>query len=42
MRAMGLGASMTVNHSMMGGFVATALAEQAPELVAALALIDGG
>lgn len=41
MRAMGLGASIIVGHSM-GGFVATALAEQAPELVAALVLLDGG
>jgi pimeloyl-ACP methyl ester carboxylesterase len=40
-RATGLGASMIVDHSM-GGFVATALAEQAPDLVAALVLIDGG
>lgn len=41
MRAMGLGASVIIGHSM-GGFVATALASQAPELVAALILIDGG
>jgi lipase len=41
MRAMGLRASIIVGHSM-GGFVATALAEQAPDLVAALVLIDGG
>lgn len=41
MRAMGLGASIVVGHSM-GGFVATALAAQAPEFVAALVLIDGG
>jgi lipase len=41
MRTMGLGASIIVGHSM-GGFVATALASQAPELVAALVLIDGG
>lgn len=41
MRAMGLGASIIVGHSM-GGFVATALASQAPELVSALVLIDGG
>jgi lipase len=38
---MGLGPSVIVGHSM-GGFVATALASQAPELVAALVLIDGG
>jgi lipase len=41
MRTMGLGASIIVGHSM-GGFIATALAKQAPELVAALVLIDGG
>lgn len=41
MRAMGLGASVVVGHSM-GAFVATALAAQDPELVAGLVLIDGG
>jgi lipase len=41
MRAMGLGSSIIVGHSM-GGFVATALASQSPELVAGLVLIDGG
>lgn len=41
MRAMGLGASIIIGHSM-GGFIATALAAQSPGLVAALVLIDGG
>ena len=41
MRAMGLGASIIVGHSM-GAFVATALAAQEPCLVSALVLIDGG
>ena len=41
MRSMDLGASIIIGHSM-GGFVATALAEQAPELVAGLVLLDGG
>jgi len=41
MRAMGLGASIIVGHSM-GAFVATALAAQEPELVSGLILIDGG
>jgi pimeloyl-ACP methyl ester carboxylesterase len=41
MRAMGLGASVIVGHSM-GAFVATALAAQEPGLVAGLMLIDGG
>jgi lipase len=41
MRAMGLGASIIMGHSM-GAFIATALAAQNPELVAALILIDGG
>src|SRR5271165_6785939 len=41
MRAMGLGASVIVGHSM-GGFVATALAAQELELVTGLVLIDGG
>ncbi len=40
-RAMGLGASIIVGHSM-GAFVATALAAQHPELVSGLVLIDGG
>ena len=41
MRAMGLGASLIVGHSM-GAFIATALAVQEPGLVAGLVLIDGG
>jgi lipase len=41
MRAMGLGASIIVGHSM-GAFIATALAAQEPDLVSALVLIDGG
>jgi lipase len=41
MRAMGLGPSIIAGHSM-GAYVATALAEQDPELVAGLVLIDGG
>jgi lipase len=41
MRAMGLGPSIIVGHSM-GGFVATALASLASGLVAALVLVDGG
>ena len=41
MRAMGLGPSIIVGHSM-GAFVATALAAQEPQLVAGLVLIDGG
>jgi pimeloyl-ACP methyl ester carboxylesterase len=41
MRAMDLGASVIVGHSM-GAFVATALAQQYPELVSGLVLIDGG
>lgn len=41
MRAMGLGPSVVVGHSM-GAFVATALAAQEPGLVSALVLIDGG
>ena len=41
MRALDFGPSVIVGHSM-GAFVATALAEQAPELVSGLILIDGG
>lgn len=41
MRAMGLGPSMVVGHSM-GAFVATALTAQEPNLVSSLILIDGG
>lgn len=41
MRALGLGASVIVGHSM-GAFVATALAAQHGELVAGLVLLDGG
>jgi lipase len=41
MRAMGLGPSIVVGHSM-GAFVATALAAQEPSLVSGLVLIDGG
>ncbi|MGB9242884.1 MAG: alpha/beta hydrolase [Candidatus Acidiferrales bacterium] len=41
MRAMGLGPTVIVGHSM-GAFVATALAAQNPELVCGLILIDGG
>lgn len=41
MREMGMGPSVIVGHSM-GAFVATALAEQNPELVSGLILIDGG
>jgi pimeloyl-ACP methyl ester carboxylesterase len=41
MRAMGLERSVIVGHSM-GGFVATALAVQNPELVSAVVLVDGG
>ncbi len=41
MRAMGLGPSVILGHSM-GGFVAAALAAQEPELVLGLVLIDGG
>lgn len=41
MRNMHLGPSVVMGHSM-GAFVATALAEQNPELVAGLVLIDGG
>jgi len=41
MRALGLGSSIVVGHSM-GAFVATALAVQEPGLVSGLVLIDGG
>ena len=41
MRALGLGPSVIVGHSM-GGFVAAALAAQEPKLVSGLVLIDGG
>ena len=41
MRAMGLGPSVIVGHSM-GGFVAAALAAQEPDLVAGVVFIDGG
>lgn len=41
MRAMGLGASIVVGHSM-GAFVATALAALDPALVSRLILVDGG
>ncbi len=41
MRAMGLGRSIIIGHSM-GAFVATALAAMEPSLVSGLVLIDGG
>lgn len=41
MRAMGLGPSIVVGHSM-GAFIATALAAEEPGLVSGLVLIDGG
>jgi len=41
MRALGLGSSIIVGHSM-GAFVATALVAQEPSLVSGLVLIDGG
>ena len=41
MRAMGLGPSIVIGHSM-GAFVATALAAREPALVAGLVLIEGG
>jgi len=41
MRALGLGPSIIVGHSM-GGFIGAALAGSAPELVAGLILVDGG
>ena len=41
MRALGLGPSVIVGHSM-GAFIATALAASEPGLVAGLILVDGG
>jgi lipase len=41
MRALGMGPSVIVGHSM-GAFVAAALAAAEPELVAGLILVDGG
>jgi lipase len=41
MRAMNLGASIVIGHSM-GAFIAAALAQQEPTLVSGLILIDGG
>jgi len=41
MRALGLGPSIIVGHSM-GAFIGAALAASAPELVAGLILVDGG
>lgn len=41
MKAFGLGPSVIIGHSM-GGYVSTALAEQNPELVSGIILIDGG
>jgi lipase len=41
MRALGLGPSIIVGHSM-GAFVATALAAQDPDLVSGVVMIDGG
>ena len=41
MRALGLGPSIIVGHSM-GAFIAAALAASEPELVAGLILVDGG
>jgi lipase len=41
MRALGLGPSVIVGHSM-GGFVAAALAATEPKLVCGLILVDGG
>jgi lipase len=41
MKAMGLGPSVIVGHSM-GAFISTALAAQNPELVAGLIMVDGG
>jgi lipase len=41
MKTLGLGPCVIVGHSM-GAFVATALAEQNPELVSGIIMIDGG
>lgn len=41
MRAMGLGPSLIVGHSM-GAFISTALAMQDPDLVSGLIMVDGG
>jgi pimeloyl-ACP methyl ester carboxylesterase len=41
MRAIGIGPAVVVGHSM-GAYVATALAAAEPELVAGVALLDGG
>jgi lipase len=41
MRALGLGPSVVIGHSM-GAYVAAALAADAPELVAGVLLLDGG
>jgi pimeloyl-ACP methyl ester carboxylesterase len=41
MRALGLGPSVILGHSM-GAFVATALAQQDPDLVAGIVMVDGG
>jgi pimeloyl-ACP methyl ester carboxylesterase len=41
MRALGLGPSIILGHSM-GAFVSTALAQQDPELVAGVVMVDGG
>jgi pimeloyl-ACP methyl ester carboxylesterase len=41
MRALGIGPSVVVGHSM-GAYVATALAAEYPSLVAGLVLLDGG
>jgi pimeloyl-ACP methyl ester carboxylesterase len=41
MRALGLGPSVVVGHSM-GAYIAAALAADAPELVAHVVLLDGG
>lgn len=41
MRALGLGASPVIGHSM-GAYIAAALAADAPELVSSVLLLDGG
>lgn len=41
MRAMGLGPSSILGHSM-GAFISTALAQQDPDLVSGLIMVDGG